>query len=189
MDDQTLLRAAGRSAALAIPLILVAGIAIALFFGGRGAIWGPVNDVFVSLTCLALLLPIVAIDRIAADSAPWMRWVSLVAVAGCVLIAVGQFALVLGRIDLQTSFVTGGVGFLGLLAWMVALIVLALAVGVLPAAIGWLSAITLALVILEAAVGLAIGGPALWLASLVLIVGIVAWLGAIGAGLLERAGA
>lgn len=188
MDDETLLRAAGLSAALAIPFLILAGIAIALFFGGQGTFWGPVNDIFVSLTCLALLLPIVAVDRMAADSAPWVRWVSIAAFAGCVLIAVGQFALVLGRIDLQTSFVTGGLGFLGLLAWMIALAVLGLGVGVLPASIGWLSAITLALVVLEAAVGMATTGLALWVASIVLVVGIVGWLGSIAASLLERAG-
>lgn len=189
MDDQALFRAAGLSAALAIPLILVAGIAIALFFGGRGAFWGPVNDLFVALTCLALLLPILAVDRVAAENAPWMRWVSIAAFVGCVVIAVGQVALVLGRIDLQTSFVTGGVGAMGLLAWMIALAVLALGLGVLPASIGWLSVITLALIVLEAAIGLATTGPVLWVASLVLVLTIVGWLGTIGAGLLERAGA
>ncbi len=189
MDDQTLFRAAGLSAALAIPLLIVSGIALALFFGGQGAFWGPVNDVFLALTCLALLLPIVAVDRLAGDSASWMRWVSIVAFAGCVLVAVGQVALVLGIIDLQTSFVTGGVGFLGLVVWMVALVVLAFGVGVLPPAIGWRSAITLGVSVLEAVVALATTGVALWVASLVLVLGIVGWLWAIGAGLLARASA
>ena len=187
MDDPTLYRAAGISAAIAVPLLIISGVALALFFGGQGQFWGPVNDVFISLTCLALLLPIVAVDRLAVDSAPWMRWVSIVAFAGCVLVAVGQFALVLGIIDLQTSFVTGGIGFLGVVAWMIALVILAFGVGVLPAAIGWLSAITLAFIVLEAVVGMATTGVGLWIASLVLAVGIVGWLGSIGAGLLARA--
>ena len=189
MDDQTLFRAAGISAAIAIPLLVISGIALALFFGGQGAFWGPINDVFISLTMVALLLPIVAVDRMAADSVPWMRLVSIMAFAGCVLVAVGQFALVAGIIDLQTSFVTGGVGFLGVIVWLIALVILAFGLGVVPAAIGWLSAATLALIAAEAVVGLATTGPALWVASVVLLVALSGWLGAIAAGLFSRAAA
>jgi hypothetical protein len=187
MDDQTLFRAAGLSAAVAIPMLVISGVALALFFGGQGAYWGPVNDVFISLTCLALLLPIVAVDRLAVDAAPWMRWVSIMAFAGSVLVAVGQVALVIGIIDLSTSFVTGGIGFLAIVVWMIALVVLAFGVGILPAAIGWLSAITLAFIVLEAVASLATTGLGLWIASVVLLVAMVGWLGSIGAGLLGRA--
>jgi hypothetical protein len=188
MDDQTLYRAAGLSAAVAIPLLIISGVALALFFGGQGAFWGPVNDVFIALTCLALLLPIIAVDRMAGDAAPWIRWVSVVAIAGCLLVAVGQIALVLGVIGLQTSFVTGGLGFLGILVWMIALVILAFGVGVIPTAVGWLSVFTLGFIVLEAVVGMASTGTALWVASVVLLLALVGWLGAIGAGLLARAG-
>lgn len=189
MDDQTLFRAAGLSAALAIPLLAIAGITIALFFGGQGTFWGPVNDVFTALTVIALLLPIVAVDRLAADTVPWMRVVSIAAFAGCVLIAAGQLALVAGIISLQSSFVTGGVGFLGLLAWFVALAVLSFGVGVLPSAIGWLSVALLALVVVEAGVGMAAAGLWLWIASVALVLVILGWLGTLAAGLLARAAA
>jgi hypothetical protein len=187
MDDATLYRTAGLSAAIAVPLFLISGVALALFFGGQGAHWGPVNDVFISLTCLALLLPIVAIDRMAADSVSWMRWVSIVAFAGAVIIAVGQLALVVGIIDLNGSYVTGGIGFIGLLVWMIALVVLAFGVGAIPTTIGWLSALTLAFIVLETVVGLATTGVALWVVTAGLVLGMVGWLGSIGAGLLGRA--
>jgi hypothetical protein len=187
VDDQTLFRAAGLSAALAIPLLIISGVALALFFGGQGAFWGPVNDVFISLTVIALLLPIIAVDRLAADAAPWLRVVSIVAVLSCILIAAGQFALVVGVIDLNTSFVTGGIGFLGIIAWLIALVVLTFGQGVLPAPVGWLSLAVLAGIVLETGVGLATTGAGLWVASVVLLAGLVAWLGTLAAGLLARA--
>lgn len=187
MDDQTLFRAAGVSAAIAIPLLIISGIALALFFGGQGAFWGPVNDVFIALTMVALLLPIIAVDRLAADAAPWLRVVSIVAFLSCILIAVGQLALVAGIIDLNASFVTGGIGFLGIIAWLIALVVLAFGLGAIPVTIGWLSAAALAGIVLEAVVAMVTTGPALWVASLVLLTGLVGWLGALGAGLLARA--
>lgn len=187
MDDQTLFRVAGVSAAAAIPLLVISGIALALFFGGQGAFWGPVNDVFISLTMIALLLPIIAVDRLAGDCAAWLRPVTVVAFAGCVLVAVGQFALVAGIISLQTSFVTGGVGFLGVVVWLVALAILALGMGVIPAPIGWLSVAALAMIVVEAIVGMLSTGPALWLASVVLLTALVGWLGTLSAGLLAEA--
>jgi hypothetical protein len=187
MDDPTLYRAAGVSAAIAIPLLVISGIALALFFGGQGAFWGPVNDVFIALTTIALLLPIVAVDRLAGDVAPWLRVVSILTALGCILVAAGQLALVAGIIDLNTSFVTGGIGFLTIVVWLVALVVLAFGLGAIPATIGWLSLAALAGIVLEAVVGMNTTGPALWVASVVLLVGLVGWLGALGAGLLGRA--
>ncbi len=186
MDDHTLLRTAGVSAAVAIPLLVISGIALALFFGGQGAFWGPVNDVFISLTMIALLLPIIAVDRLAADSVPWMRLVSIIAFAGCVLVAVGQFALVAGIISLQASFVTGGIGFLGVVVWLIALVILTFGLSVLPAPVGWLSAAILALIVVEAVVGLATTGLGLWVASIALLAALVGWLWALSAGLLAR---
>ena len=186
MDDQTLFRVAGLSAAIAIPLLVISGIALALFFGGQGAFWGPVNDIFISLTMIALLLPIVAVDRLAAGSVPWMRVVSIVAFASCIVIAVGQVALVVGLISLQSSFVTGGIGFLGVIVWLIALVVLSFGLGILPSIVGWLSAATLALIVVEAVVSMTTTGLGLWISSVALLALLVGWLGTLAVGLLEQ---
>jgi hypothetical protein len=123
LPDTDLYRAAGASTIVAIIALVAAGVAFALFLGGAGAVWGPVNDLFVVVTAIAMIVPMLAVDRLAADQGiGWMRIVTIVAVLGALLIAVGQTLLVLGVISLGTSFVTGGVGFLPVAVWLVALV-------------------------------------------------------------------
>jgi hypothetical protein len=113
---------------------------IALFYGGAGAFWGPINDVATSVALLALVLPVIAVDRIAGpDVGPWLRVVSVAAIGGIALAATGQVLLVVGVIDLETSFVTGGIGILPVFAWLVAVAVLGLGAAILPAQVGWLA--------------------------------------------------
>jgi hypothetical protein len=187
MDDQTLYRAAGISAAIALVTLMVAGIALALFFGGRGAFFGPINDVFLSATTIALILPIIAVDRMTGEPILWLRIVTIAAVAGAVLIAVGQILLVLGVIRLEDSYITGGLGFLPILAWMIALVILSLGMGVVPVAVGWTAAATLSLIVLEAVVGSLSTGLAMWVATIALVIALLAWLGSLSASLLTRA--
>ena len=66
LSDSQLYPAAGASAVVSIIALVISGVALALFFGGAGAFWGPVNDMFVVVTVLALILPILAVDRLAA---------------------------------------------------------------------------------------------------------------------------
>src|SRR3990170_8912258 len=118
-----LIRAAGYSAYAAIATLVVAAVTIGLFFGGAGQLWGPVNDVFVSLTTLLLILPVLAILLLAGDQAGW--WFSLLswlAIAGLLLVAVGQLLLVVGVISLNASFLTGGIGITPFLLWALATI-------------------------------------------------------------------
>ncbi|HEY7700900.1 MAG TPA: hypothetical protein VIB02_01210 [Candidatus Limnocylindrales bacterium] len=188
LPDTDLYRAAGASTVVAIIALIVAGITIALFFGGAGAFWGPVNDIFIVFTVLALILPILAIDRLATEGgAGWIRLVTIAAVLGSLLIAVGQTALVLGLLSLQGSFVTGGVGFIPIVVWLVALVVLAFGSSTLPAPIGWAAAAVLALIVVEAVVGMATSGPLLWVASVALLAALVAWLWTLSSMLLSRA--
>src|SRR5262245_13081963 len=168
MDDQTLFRAAGISAGIAVVTFVISAIALALFFGGAGYLWGPVNDVFIAATGFALLLPMLAIDRLALADAPWLRAVTIVGVVGAIVMAVGQLLLVAGVITLNDSFVTGGVGFLGVVIWMVALVVLAFGAHAIPAVIGTLAAAALALIAATAVVGLATQGPILVLVVVLL---------------------
>jgi hypothetical protein len=187
LPDTDLYRAAGASTIVAIIALVAAGIALALFFGGAGAVWGPVNDLFVVMTAIALIVPMLAVDRLAADQGVgWMRIVTIVAILGALLIAVGQTLLVLGVIDLLTSFVTCGLGFIPVVVWLVALVVLTFASGSLPAPIGWAAVGVLALIVVEALVAAATTGPLLWVASIALLGAIVAWLWVLTSTLLSR---
>jgi hypothetical protein len=185
LPDSDLYRAAGASAVVALIALVISGIALALFFGGAGAFWGPVNDMFIVVTVLALILPILAVDRLAAEGGVgWMRIVTIATVLGCILIAVGQTALVLGFLSLEGSFVTGGIGFIPILAWLVALVVLAFGSGVLPSAVGWTAAAVLGLIGAEALTVLAPMGFLQWITSIALLTAMVAWLWVLSSALL-----
>ena len=181
-----LYRAAGVSAGIAAITLLIAGIALALFFGGAGSFWGPVNDVFISVTTIALILPMLAVDRMAGETVPWLRAVTVIGIVGAVVVAVGQLLLVAGVITLNDSFVTGGVGFLGIVIWMIALVVLAFGLGAIPTVIGGLAALSLAFMVATALIGFATTGAALWVVCAILLVALLAWLGSLSAGLIGR---
>jgi hypothetical protein len=187
LSDSELYRAAGVSAVVAIVALIVSGVALALFFGGAGQFWGPVNDMVLVVTALALILPMLAVDRLAAEhGVGWMRIVTIAAILGALLISIGQTALVLEFLSLEGSYVTGGVGVIPVLIWLVALVVLAFGSGVLPAPIGWAAIGVLALVVIESAVAAATTGPFLWIASVALVVALVAWLWLLSSTLLSR---
>jgi hypothetical protein len=188
LPDSDLYPAAGASAVVALIALVISGITLALFFGGAGAFWGPVNDMFIVVTVLALILPMLAVDRLAAEAGiGWVRLVTIGAVLGAILIAVGQTALVLGFLSLQGSFVTGGLGFIPIVVWLVALVVLTFASGVLPSPVGGAAVVVLVLIGVEALVGSATYGPLLWIASIALLAAMVAWLWILSSTLLARA--
>ena len=188
LPDSDLYPAAGASAVVALIALVISGITLALFFGGAGAFWGPVNDMFIVVTVLALILPMLAVDRLAAEAGiGWVRLVTIGAVLGAILIAVGQTALVLGFLRLQGSFVTGGLGFIPIVVWLVALVVLTFASGVLPSPVGGAAVVVLVLIGVEALVGSATYGPLLWIASIALLAAMVAWLWILSSTLLARA--
>src|SRR5438445_8590091 len=103
LEDAALYRSAATSAVVGVIAVVAAAITITLFVAGAGEAWGPVNDVFDALLLAAIVLPVLAIDRLAGpDAQPWLRVVTVAAIAGLVLGAVGQLLLVAGVIDLQT---------------------------------------------------------------------------------------
>jgi hypothetical protein len=187
IESATLLRAAGVSAFLAIGFLLVAGIAIALFFGGAGSFWGPINDLATAVALLALVLPVIAVDHLARErTGIWLEVVSVAAIAGIILAATGQILLVLGVIRLETSFVTGAVGILPVFAWLVAVAVLALGMGLLPVHIGWLA---IGVIVLSAGLAFVAGvgmGPGVWVTSIALLAVLIGWMGSLGLALLDR---
>jgi hypothetical protein len=188
LDDSGLFRSAGSSALIGVVFLAAAAITIALFFGGAGQFWGPVNDVFVALLLLAIILPVLAVDRLAGPGAqPWIRIVTVAALAGLTLGAVGQILLVAGVIDLQTSFITGGLGIIPFYAWLVALAVLAFGPGVLPTTVGWLVVAIIALTVGMAVISTITMGPALWVACVALAGVLAVWLLTLGGELSRRA--
>lgn len=187
IDTSTLLRAAGISSMVALVTLIVSGITLALFFSGAGDGWGPANDLATAATLAALLLPVVAVDRLAfPESGIWLRVVTIAALAGLMLAAVGQVLLVVGAIDLETSFVTGGVGIVPFFAWLVALAILAFGRGILPDQLGWLVIGVIALSGGLTVVASVATGPIVWAASLALLAVLVGWMASLGLTLLSR---
>ncbi len=183
-----MVRAAGYSAYAAIATLIVAAVTIALFFGGAGQFWGPVNDVFVSLTTLLLILPVLGILLLAGDQAGW--WFSILswlAIAGLLLVAVGQLLLVVGAISLNTSFLTGGIGITPFLLWALATVWTAWTFGVPSMMVGFLLAGVLVMSALTTAVSLALPGLATGIVGAALTLALCAWMAALGSDLLGRA--
>ena len=183
-------RLAGWSTWLALVALIVSAIALGLFFGGAGEVFGPINDALIAVALVALIPAIVAVDRLAAGQlAPWVRIVSVAAILGIGLACIGNVLLIVGRISLEGSFVTGGIGIAPVLAWIVLIAVLAFGGGVLPPVIGWLSVGALALIVVGSIVAAATSGIGPWVASVALMIAISAWLGGLAIELSSRAGA
>jgi len=190
IETETLYRAAGISAAVAVVAFVISAIALALFFGGAGQIWGPINDVFIAACMIALILPILAVDRMAGgQTGIWLRVVTVAALAGAILAATGQLLLVAGVIDLPTSYITGGLGFAPVLVWMVALVVLAGPLGLVPTAIGWLAGAGLVLVAIASVSTAITMGPPTWLAWTAVVVVFALWMGSLATSFLGRTAA
>ena len=115
-----------------------------------------------------------------------MRFVSIITIVGVVVIAVGQMALVLGFLSLEGSYVTGGIGLIGILAWLIALPVLAFVSGVLPSTVGWTAIGVLLLIAVEAVVAMVMMGPLVAVASVALLAVMSAWLWTVSTTLLAQ---
>jgi hypothetical protein len=163
-------RLASLSGWVAMVALILSGIALALFFGGAGAFWGPINDALIVVTAIALIPVVLAVSQAAGDhGAPWVRIVSIAALAGLVLMAIGQTLLIVGRLSLDGSYVTGGIGVIPFIAWIVLLAVLALGLGVLPGRTGWLAVATLVSIVALSVVATITQGPPAWVAGVALV--------------------
>lgn len=186
MTADRLMWLAGASALLAVPVLVLAGIFLALFFGGRGERFGALNDLFTAIGLLLLVAPATAVYLIARDSTgDWFLVLTIAAVAGMALAAGGQILLTLRVIDLQTSFVTGGIGVVPVLAWVGATVWLALSGHLLPEAVGGLGAATLASAALLTVASVVRLDAAVWPLSVVLMAALGGWLITLGLALIE----
>jgi hypothetical protein len=175
----------------AMGTLIASMVAIALYFGGAGDYWGPINDILVAATVLLLLPAIAAVRRLAAHAGEWLTLLSVAAGAGAVVIAGGQVALGLGLIDLETSFLTGSLGILPLLAWAGGTAELALRGRTLDRSVGWW-AIALLVTVLVTAVALPSTSMDTPTASLIfggpLLVTLLGWMVSLSRTLARRAG-
>lgn len=175
------LRRAAAAARIATVTLVLSAIALALFFGGMGAFFGPINDVLFGATFLLLVPAILATHRLAGRT--WFSAAALVAILAIVELGIGQALLVTGVISLGTSFATLGIGMAGVMVWAIALAALALRDQLLTPAVGtWLVAFGIALVL--AAAGWAVLPLALWSVLGIAFFGtFVGWLWSLGTGL------
>ena len=188
MITADLYRMAGISTWIALVALVLSGIALALFFAGAGAFWGPVNDALIVVTAFALLPGIVAVARLAGDhAAPWVAILTVAAIAGLVLVAVGQTLLIVGRLSLEGSFVTFGLGTVPFLAWVVLVAVLGLGGSAVPESVGRLAAVVLGTIVVAAILGVVGSGPVLWIAGIGTLVALSIWLAGLATSLGDRA--
>lgn len=183
-----LVRAAGWASWVAIVPLVASAIALALFFGGAGQFWGPVNDVLISVTLLLLMLPVLAVLVLVGDQAgTWFSVLTWLTLAGLLLAAAGQLLLVVGVITLENSYMTGGIGILPFLVWALATIWTGWAFGVPGMMVGVLVAAAIVLSGASAVVSLSAPGLVTGIVTGALVAVLCAWMAALGADLLGRA--
>ncbi len=176
MSDTDLYRLATWSTWLSLVTLVISGVALVIFFAGPGEPFGSINDACVAIALIALVPAILAVDRLAGDHiSPWVRIVTIAAVTGVVLAAVGNVLLILRVITLQDSFISGGLGILPVLAWLVLVVVLSIGIGSLPVGVGWLAIAVLLGIVVFSVIGAITTGPFLWAAGVSLLVVIAAW--------------
>ena len=156
---------------------------------GRGERYGPLNDLFFALTMFLIILPAVAVEDLTGEQGgPWFDAVTWVAVVGMVIAGVGQVLLVAGRISLQTSFVTGGIGIVPVLVWMGSLAVVSIRYEVPDTLVGWAVVLSLGLMVPTAMLpAFRVRMSFRLLSGAILGLALVVWLLALGIDLLNHA--
>jgi hypothetical protein len=132
------------------------------------------------VTAIALIPVVLAVGQVAGDlGQPWVRIVSIAALAGLVLMAVGQTLLIVGRLSLDGSYVTGGIGVTPVIAWIVLVAILGLGMGALPSLTGWLAVLTLVAIVVFSVTAAITLGPVLWVEAVALVAVMSLWLGSL----------
>jgi hypothetical protein len=187
LEESRPFRFAGRCLRWSTLTLAAAGVSLGLFFGGTGAIFGPINDVTTAATLLLMVPGILAVRQLARGRVGgWFSALTLATVVGLGVAAAGLLLLVARVISLNDSFVIGGIGILPFLAWLGAFAYLTIRRGVLTRRVGWLAGATLALAVVASA-----ASPLLPMNVLVFVLGLPmfailgAWLWVFGTDLLE----
>ena len=103
--------------------------------------------------------------------------------------ALGTFGLVFvgsAVVVVNGGFPNSGIGLIGILAWLIALPVLAFVSGVLPSTVGWTAIGVLLLIVVEAVVAMVMMGPLVAVASVALLAVMSAWLWTVSTTLLAQ---
>jgi hypothetical protein len=103
----------------------------------------------------------------------------VIAVVGLIVIAVGQTLLIVGRLSLDGSYVTGGIGVTPVIAWIVLIAILGLGMGALPSLTGWLAVLTLVAIVVFSVTAAITLGPVLWVEAVGLVAVMSLWLGSL----------
>jgi len=152
-----------------------------------GELYGPLNDFFVAVTLALLVPPAIALLRISGTGVVWFRVVTWLAVAGIALAATGQLLLTAKAISLETSFVTGSIGILPVIAWGIAQAYLGVRLGIPSRAVGWAVAAALVLSALVTITWSFGADAATWILGAALVVCLAGYLGMLGRNLMARA--
>lgn len=186
MNDPRIVRWGGWAALAAVPVLVLSLLFLFLFFGGAGAIFGPLNDLTVVVVALLLVpvaLAIMARLRERGEARRWFEIVSWLAIAGLVVIALGQAALVVGLLSLDGSFMTGSAGVVPVLVWLAAQAWLGFRSGFPPRRAAW-SIVAVAVAAVAMPLLLSAGLDLLtWLAAVTLLGAIIAYLLVVGRSL------
>jgi hypothetical protein len=166
------------SALLAIPAVGAAMVFWVLFWTGKGEAYGPLNDVAVAAALFLMIAPALAISGASPPDLAWLPLLGWAAAAGMAIAGAGQLLLVARVIRLNMSFVTGGIGILPVLIWMVVLAYAGIVRGTPSTSIGWTAALVLVLIVPAAVTARASKRVALIWQSL-LVAALMVWLAAL----------
>jgi hypothetical protein len=182
------LRLAGLSTLAGVAMLLAGTVAVSLFFANVAYVFGPISDVAFALAMFLLLPAVWAVHRITRGATGTLfAVVSALAAGGMVVSGVGSLALVVRLIDLQTSFVTFGLGMFLFVVWALAVGAVALRTSLLSASIGWWVAAFAAATVIGTIGWLTLPPALAYAGAVVLLVTWAAWLVALGRDLLRRA--
>lgn len=188
MSIQREFRFAAISAFLAVPALLLSALFLALFFGGAGDFFGPLNDFFVVVTLALLLWPAKTLMTIVgATGGRWFRVLTRLVFIGLGLAMAGQLLLIAGVISLEASFVTGNLGIMPVIVWGIAQVYLGLRHGTPSRLVGIAVTSVIALSILVIIAWAVDAGALLWLLSAVLVAALAGYFATLGQRLLASA--
>ena len=188
MTDRTL-RIAGVCSLLAIPALILSAIFLALFFGGAGWLFGPLNDFFVAVMTGLLILPARSLLDVVVGGRPDMRWFRIVtwaAIAGLAIMTIGQMLLVVGLISLNASFVALSLGVVPVLVWAAAQVYLALRFRTPSRVVGWTLIALLATAGFATAASAVQSDMATWSSTIALVVALAGYFAVLGRELLRH---